>query len=220
MRIAVIQCSQQPDLLSAIARFGMIAIQPGPQDAWQDFDGYVLAGADPMANDALVAATEAGKPVLGFGEGAAVLLGLGLVPGLENNKVAITLSPTSEARGASMRLSRDYQRNAYTRYVQQALVHTLPAPVPLPAFMMSPVLLQEIQEQGLDVFQYCDEQGVVLGEAPFNIAAIANKAGNVMAVLPHLAWHENDDLLLKSMHDYLKKGVFNPVSPLNYYPRR
>lgn len=212
MRIAVIHCSHQPDLHAAILRAGMTPVEPGASDAWLDFDGYVLAGDDSAAHEALIAATETGKPVLGLGEGAGVLLALGLVPGLENHKVGITLTPPSPFLSTSLQLAPNYQRNAYTRYIKPGLTLTLAPSHVLPSFKMSPVLLQEIEEQGLNVFQTTD--------APHQNVAMSNKAGNVMAVLPTLVWDEQADLLLKSMHDTIKKGVFNPVAPLHYYPRR
>ena len=219
MRIALIQCSHEPDVLSAVLRAGMTPVECPANDTLLDMDGYILAGAGSADYSVLITAALQGKPVLGLGAGAGVLLETGLIPGLENNKPAVQLSSHLQT-AAHLRVSDQYQRNAFTRHLTPTTVLPITSTDINLGFAMSPVLLQEIEEQGLNVFQYCNEAGVVVGDAPVNIAAMSNKAGNVMAVLPSLVCEAFSDAVFKSMHDYLKKGVFNQVAPLHYYPRR
>ena len=53
-------------------------------------------------------------------------------------------------------------------------------------------LIKKLEKNKQIVFQYCDERGKVLNKFPINpngavhsIAAISNKEGNVMAMMPH-----------------------------------
>jgi phosphoribosylformylglycinamidine synthase len=92
--------------------------------------------------------------------------------------------------------------------------------------VISPGLLAEMQENGLNVFQYCDAQGKIIDEFPVNpngsidnIAAISNKAGNVMAMMPHPERTEGCDAIFKSMREYIAEGYKQKVEPLHYYPR-
>lgn len=210
MRIALIQASHNPDLTSALARAGLIAVEG-------EADGYIITTA-PTDQSLIIEAALQGKPILGMGDGVAFLLESGLIPGLENNKPAITLAEPASAQATwvHLRLSPLYQRNAFTRHLSPTAILHVPVANANARFVMSEVLLQEIEEQGLNIFQYSNEAGVLTKD----IAALANKAGNVMAALPQLASSEACDPLFKSMHDYIKKGVFNPVAPLHYYPRR
>jgi phosphoribosylformylglycinamidine (FGAM) synthase-like amidotransferase family enzyme len=210
MRIAVIQASHNPDVVSALERAGMMAVEG-------EADGYIITAA-PTDQQFIIEAAAQGKPILGMGEGVSFLLETGLIPGLENNKPAITLTEPAPAQETwvHLRLPHLYQRNAFTRHLSPDTVLHLPVANSKTRFVMSAVLLQEIEEQGLNIFHYCDEAGVSTND----IAALANKAGNVMAVLPQLASSEMSDPIFKSMHDYIKKGVFNPVNPLHYYPRK
>ncbi len=52
-----------------------------------------------------------------------------------------------------------------------------------------------------------------------NIAAISNKAGNVMAMMPHPERTTNGDAIFQSMRDYIAEGHMNKCRPLHYYPR-
>lgn len=56
-------------------------------------------------------------------------------------------------------------------------------------------------------------------EAPEQIAGIANKMGNVLALLPTLLETQQTDLIFQSMRDYIRAGYVQQVAPLNYYPR-
>jgi phosphoribosylformylglycinamidine synthase len=87
-------------------------------------------------------------------------------------------------------------------------------------------LWQELSMQGLGLFQYCDEHGNIVDEFPINpngsyanLAGIANKRGNVLALMPHPERTFAGDPLFRSMHDYIKEGFCPTVPPLNYLPR-
>lgn len=199
----------------------------------------IIAALDPVMLE-IKAQSELGKPILGICNGAQILVETGLVPGLENNKIGMCLAENKrvDRQGniigtgfyntwVHLRLADNFQRNAFTRY----LTHTSMLYVPIAhaegRFVMSEALLQEINVQGLDVFHYCDANGVVDPNFPVNpngslanIAAISNKRGNVMAMMPHPERTSNGDAIFQSMRDYIAEAKLEPVRPLDYYPRR
>ncbi len=109
-----------------------------------------------------------------------------------------------------MRLTDRYQFNAFTRFLTPNHVLHIPVAHGEGRFVIPPALLLEMQTQGLNVFQYCDETGEIVDEFPINpngsmnnIAAISNKAGNVMAMMPHPERTTNGDSIFLSMRDYI-----------------
>ena len=66
------------------------------------------------------------------------------------------------------------------------------------------------------VYRYCDDDGKVVGEFPtnpngsiYNLAAVCNPAGNVMALMPHPERTTNGDPIFSSMKEFIELG--NPV---------
>lgn len=219
-------------VFSAVERAGMIPVA----FSWDDsadklitMDGFIIAGEfseQPAViyplMETIKVQTELGKPLLGIGNGGKWLVGTGLVPGLENNKPAITLIENECAveNPVAIRLSNDYQRNAFTQHLTLKSLLSLPS-LHSSRFIMTAALQQEIEIQGLNVFQYCDALGQVTGQDAANWAALSNKAGNVMAMLPHPEKTPEGDAIFQSMRDYILDGSkIEKTVPLYYYPRR
>lgn len=204
----------------------------------------IIAALDPVMLE-IKAQSEAGKPILGICNGAQILVETGLVPGLENNKVGMVLTENKRVANGKilgtgyynawvhMRLGDEYQRNAFTRHLTPKHILHIPIAHGEGRFVMTPALLQEVKIQGLNVFQYCDAQGQIIDHFPVNpngsvdnIAAIANKAGNVMAIMPHPERTLNGDPIFQSMRDYILDNALQRAEqvkqtvPLSYYPRR
>jgi phosphoribosylformylglycinamidine synthase I len=198
----------------------------------------IIAALDPVMQE-IAAQSAKGKPVLGICNGAQVLVETGLVPGLENNKTAMVLTENKRiAHGKilgtgyynawiNMRLSDNYQRNAFTRNLTCKDILHVPVAHGEGRFVMSEALLKEVENQGLNVFQYCDTAGNIVDSFPVNpngslrnIAAISNKAGNVMAMMPHPERTTNGDAIFHSMREFIAEGQADIVMPLSYYPRR
>lgn len=223
------------------------------RDKLSKMDGYIIVGGfsyEDRSRAGIIAALDpvmqeiadqsaTGKPVLGICNGAQILVETGLVPGLENNKIGMVLTENKRVvdgkilgtgyynAWVNMRLSNQYQRNAFTRYLTPHNILQVPVAHGEGRFIMTPALLKEIEEQGLNVFQYCTQEGEIIDGFPTNpngsmqnIAAISNQAGNVMAMMPHPERTMNGDAIFQSMRDYLVEGRVERVSPLSYYPRR
>lgn len=260
LRIAIIQfpgsnCERETAL--AVKRAGMQPIDflwNEPREQLANMDGYIIVGGfsyedrsyagiiaalDPIMSEIKVQ-SEKGKPVLGICNGAQILVATGLVPGLENNKIGLSLTENKRFCEGKLlgtgyynawvylRLSHHYQRNVFTRYLTQDSLLHVPIAHAEGRFVMSPALWQEIDAQGLAIFQYCDASGHVVPHFPVNpngslhnIAAIANKQGNVMAMMPHPERTAVGDVIFKSMRDsILDQRQMTPTVPLYYYPRQ
>lgn len=206
----------------------------------------IIAALDPIMQH-LKAQSELGKPILGICNGAQILVESGLVPGVENNKVVLALTENKRIKEGKilgtgyyndwiyLRLCEDYQRNAFTQYLSAQDILHIPIAHAQGRFVLSDALLTEINLQGLGLFRYCDAQGQIVDEFPINpngsvanMAAITNKAGNVLAMMPHPERTTNGDAIFRSMHDYIvaQKAQAKPpvgpapIMPLAYYPRQ
>ncbi|OAI46122.1 phosphoribosylformylglycinamidine synthase [Gammaproteobacteria bacterium SCGC AG-212-F23] len=179
-----------------------------------------------------------GKPILGICNGAQILVETGLVPGVENEKVSLALTDNKRIKDGNvlgigyynawihMRVSDQYQLNAFTQHLTPKQIMQIPVAHAEGRFIIPSALLKEIQAQGMNVFQYCDATGAIIDEFPVNpngsvnnIAAISNKAGNVLAMMPHPERTSNGDAIFQSMREYIEKGHVQRVTPLVYYPR-
>lgn len=244
------------ETILAIRRAGMKAVEfmwNEPVNRLEQLDGYVIVGGfsyedrsragiiaalDPVIQ-ALKTESEKGKPILGICNGAQILVESGLVPGLENHKLGLALTENKRTLGNLMmgtgyynawvhlRLSADYQRNAFTRHLKQTDILSVPVAHAEGRFSITPALLDEIKIQGLNVFQYCNQRGEVLDQFPINpngsvdnIAAISNKYGNIMAIMPHPERTINGDPLFTSMREYISTDKIGSEIPLYYYPRQ
>jgi phosphoribosylformylglycinamidine (FGAM) synthase-like amidotransferase family enzyme len=214
-RIAILS-EKSPDAEKtalAILRAGMEPVQWEGGSSLADYSGYVVF--DELGReiiDLLEKQHALAKPILGIGEGVEILLKQGWVPGLENNKVGITtaIHPVAQAH---IRLSAEYQYNAFTRrFLPAAMLSVAPAKK---QFVIAPALLRELEINGLPVFYYCNEKGDLFDI----VAAVSNKMGNAMAMLSCPAESAEWDAIFLSMRDYIREGYKQPLLPLHYYPR-
>jgi phosphoribosylformylglycinamidine synthase I len=276
VRIAIIQfpgSNCERETMLAVKRAGM---QPEEflwnqsREKLAEFDGFVIVGGfsyedrsragaiaalDPVMH-VLKQQNELGKPILGICNGAQILVESGLVPGVENNKLSMSLSENKRVQNSTVlgtgyynawvniRLSDNYQRNAFTKYLTTKNILRLPVAHGEGRFIISPALLTEMQAHGMNLFQYCDEQGNIIDHFPVNpngsidnIAAVSNKNGNVMAMMPHPERTTHCDAIFQSMRDYIAdqspfvlrsvrstrlEGLTTPSATqfLHYFPRK
>jgi phosphoribosylformylglycinamidine synthase subunit PurQ / glutaminase len=189
----------------------------------------IIAALDPVIQE-IKAQSEQGKPVLGICNGAQILVEAGMVPGLENNVFNMALTENKRiANGkvlgvgfyndwVNIRLSKNVKSNAFTSALSAADVIHLPVAHAEGRFIMPGTLLSELNKKGLSAFQYCDAEGNVIDDFPTNpngsidtIAAITNKAGNVMAMMPHPERTLNGDGIFISMRDYITKKHYSII---------
>jgi phosphoribosylformylglycinamidine synthase subunit PurQ / glutaminase len=183
----------------------------------------VIAAMDPVMK-VLAKQAEKGKPILGICNGAQILLECGLVPGVKDDKVVMALTENKRVQDDKVVGTGFYNNWIHMR--QHSLAHAsafnigltqdevlrVPIAHAQGRFVMSSVLLKEINEKGLVAFQYCDGAGDVVDEFPVNpngsvanIAAVTNYAGNVMAMMPHPERTGAGDAIFSSMRDYIEE---------------
>lgn len=242
------------ETILAVRRTGMIPVEFLWNESHiklREMDGYIIVGGfsyedrsragiiaalDPVMQE-IKAQSELGKPVLGICNGAQILVETGLVPGLENNQLGMALSENKRIVDGKILGTGFYnswihlcsrtlnKNNAFTRHMTKESILTVPIAHAEGRFVMPVELVQEIEREGLNVFQYCDAQGNINDNFPvnpngsmLNIAAVMNKAGNVMAMMPHPERTPAGDVIFLSMRDYIKEAKSFQPSFLSYKP--
>jgi len=188
----------------------------------------VIAALDPIMTQIEIEA-EKGKPILGICNGAQILVEGGLVPGLDDHRVGIALTDNKRVKGghvlgvgyyntwANLQMSAPSNRCAFTRHLKTGDWINVPLAHGEGRFVVPDELLEKMISNDQTVFQYCDDSGNVVDEFPtnpngsmYNLAAVCNARGNVMAMMPHPERTENGDAIFSSMKEFIKNG--NPVS--------
>ncbi|MBI2427092.1 MAG: phosphoribosylformylglycinamidine synthase subunit PurQ [Candidatus Kerfeldbacteria bacterium] len=92
-------------------------------------------------------------------------------------------------------------------------------------FLMTDELLAELVRKNLTAFRYSDDAGKVREDFPvnpngalYNLAAVTNPAGNVMAIMPHPERSTAGDPIFSSMREYIEKHAYKAAAPLEYAP--
>lgn len=139
-----------------------------------------------------------GKPLLGICNGAQVLIETGMVPGLKN-KIQMALAPNinplvSGYYTAWVNIKSNNKKNtAFNLLFDKDEVIPIPVAHGEGRFTTKDkTLIKRLTANNQITFRYCDANGKVTGKFPINpngsvhdIAAISNKEGNVMAIMPH-----------------------------------
>ncbi len=212
IQIGMLPFAGVAEMVQQITAIGMQAVDLFLSDP-STLDGFVLLDHTNRL-DPLHAANKAGKPILGLGRGAQCLVEAGLVPGLEDDMVGMHLIEGSSINHQThIKLTDLYQRNVFTTYLKPNEAISVCTDTSY-QFAIPPALLQEIENQGLNVFQYDDG----------TIAAVSNKAGNVLALIAQLNCTQPAHPILLGMRDYIdgiQQHKIKPTKmhPLFYYPR-
>lgn len=167
-----------------------------------------------------------GKPVLGICNGCQILVESGLVPGVEGNKLAMALARNKRVRDGEVLGTGYYnvwvnlkhvapvKRSMFTvNFGENEVIRTQIAHTEGRFTTLFPEIIEKLRGNSQILFRYCDPHGVITESFPvnpngaiFNIAAICNPLGNVMAIMPHL--ERSPELSLKlfsSLRDSLMK---------------
>lgn len=214
----------------------------------ESYDGFVLPGGwsyEDRIRAGVISAQDLimlkikdqakeGKPVLGICNGCQVLAETGMIPGLKD-KIEMALAPNINPMVSGFYCTwtnlkaTTKKKTAFNLNFDENDV--LPIPIAHGEGRFTTIekdLLKNLQANDQIMFRYCDKEGNVEDKFPINpngsmlnIAGIANKKGNVLAMMPHperASWQhqvpeqhsggEKPALGLKifeSMKEYLKK---------------
>jgi len=187
----------------------------------------VIASLDPLIQ-VLKRESEKGKPVLGICNGAQVLVETGMVPGLENYRLAMALDANrrmsdGEVVGTgfyngwvNVKMTANTRRSAFTSAFETGEVMNIPVAHAEGRFVVPPTLLSQLKANDQLLFRYVDETGEADPNFPVNpngsvenLAAVCNPAGNVMAMMPHPERTTNGDKIFSSLREYLHTPFAN-----------
>jgi phosphoribosylformylglycinamidine synthase len=192
----------------------------------------IIASLDPIMQIVQQISAQ-GKPVLGICNGAQILLESGLVPGVIGYRVAMALSMNKRVKDDHVLGTGFYNDWIYIKSIEQqsnsAFLRSLNAdqPIYIPAahaegrFILAEGLLDKLRNKNVGMLQYCDSNGQTKNEFPinpngseYNLAAVCNVTGNVMAIMPHPERTPNGDAIFNSMREYIAEQKYSPSAPL------
>ncbi len=202
----------------------------------RNFDGIMLPGGfsfEDRGRSGVVSAkepilegvrelAEAGKPVLGVCNGAQVLVEAGLAPGFKTEtEMALArnkrISEEGEILGTGFYHTWVYMKSiapkgrcAFNNFEQDLIFH-VPIAHGEGRFTGSKEYIEAIEENQMNVFTYCDQEGNVIENFPINpngsamnIAGLCNTNGNVLALMPHPERTFTSDAIFNSMHKWFE----------------
>ena len=194
----------------------------------------VIASLDPIIN-IIKKESEKGKPVLGICNGAQILVESGLVPGVKNYPLSSSLSNNKriidgEVLGTGyynewvhLLCSVEPEKSTFTQSFNIGETIHIPLAHAEGRFVIPEDLLTVLINNNQVPFRYCDSGGSVVNEFPtnpngsiYNIAALTNRPGNVMAIMPHPERTANGDKIFVSMRNYIESKNKKSVSFLDY----
>ena len=197
----------------------------------------VIASLEPIIS-ILASESKKGKPIFGICNGAQILVESGLVPGTLNNQTSVALADNKRMKSgeivgtgyynawANLRLSVPRTSTAFTRHLSENEIINIPFAHAEGRFIIPDNLLNEMKVNNQTVFRYCNSNGKILSEFPtnpngsdYNLAAISNTSGNVLAMMPHPERTELGDKLFSSMREFIKDSIPQNRGKLSYKPK-
>ena len=179
----------------------------------EKFDGFIIPGgwayedriragviaAKDLIFESIKKESENGKPVLGICNGAQALVETGIIPGLKN-KVEMALAPNKNpfisgyyCTWVFIKNAEEKGRTAFTRAFEKDEIIPIPIAHGEGRYTTKDKsLIEELIKNKQVIFRYSTKDGEIKNEFPtnpngamFSIAALCNKKGNVMAIMPH-----------------------------------
>ena len=198
----------------------------------------VIASLDPVMRE-IKKQSERGKPVLGICNGAQILIESGIVPGLERYQLGASLTDNKRTKDGhvlgtgyynnwtKLFLTVPSRRTAFTRHLLLNQYIHIPFAHAEGRFIMPDELLNELIINQQTVFRYGDDDGKTIDEFPvnpngsmYNLAAVCNPRGNVMALMPHPERTVNGDTIFTSMREYIFENIALDNYSLKYSPKK
>ena len=207
----------------------------------------IIAALDPVIDQIKMQADQ-GKPILGICNGAQILVESGLVPGLENYQIGISLSENKRVKNGQvvgigyfntwiyLKTSFYNDQCAFTRNLKPEEIINVPLAHGEGRFLLKESLLDGLITNNQIPFRYSNSEGDILEDYPtnpngstHNIAAVCNQNGNVMAIMPHPERTTFGDGIFKSMKDFINDGALSKRTLLskeqnnnqiNYYEKK
>ena len=198
----------------------------------------IIASLDPIME---IIKTEAqkGKPVFGICNGAQILVESGLVPGVSDNKTCVSLADNKRIQNGYvvgtgyynewtyLKTSVSSQSNAFTKHLKKDELIYIPFAHAEGRFVIPKNLLTELIKNEQTPFRYSNSSGYVSNQFPinpngsdYNLAAICNTSGNILAMMPHPERTESGDKIFSSMKSYIEEGIQPANKTLNYIPEK
>ena len=185
----------------------------------------IIASLDPIMKQVRIEA-DFGKPVLGICNGAQILVESGLVPGLKDHRLGIAMTDNKRIKNGNvigvgyyniwvnLQMSVPYARCAFTHHLKKSERINIPLAHGEGRFIIPDEILSQMINNDQTVFRYCDNRGNIVDEFPtnpngsvYNLAAVCNPAGNVMAIMPHPERTKNGDVIFSSMKESIKNKL-------------
>ncbi len=189
----IVRWNEEPSALDSFSAY----VIPG---GWS-YEDRVRAGAiaakDPVLGKIRLEAGR-GKPVLGICNGCQILAEAELIPNIFRG-VEVGLAPNTNpfvsgyyCAWVALKVATK-KKNAFTSKLSFGEVVRMPVAHGEGRFVSEDSeVLKRIEEEDLIAFKYSDENGDVVESFPINpngsvlnIAALINRKGNVMAIMPH-----------------------------------
>ena len=196
----------------------------------------VIASLDPIM-ETIKKEAENGKPVFGICNGALILVESGLIPGIKNNQTSIALTDNKRIQDghvvgtgyfnawATLKVSVPSESTAFTRHLEHEEIIYVPFAHAEGRFIIPEDLLNELIKNNQTVFRYCNDDGETLSQFPtnpngsdYNLAAVSNPAGNILAMMPHPERTNLGDKLFSSMREFIKQKISIKNDSLSYSP--
>ena len=196
----------------------------------------VIASLDPIM-ETIKKEAENGKPVFGICNGAQILVESGLIPGIKNNQTSIALTDNKRIQDghvvgtgyynawANLKVSVPSESTAFTRHLKHEEIIYVPFAHAEGRFIIPEDLLNELIKNNQTIFRYCNDDGETLSQFPtnpngsdYNLAAVSNPAGNILAMMPHPERTNLGDKLFSSMREFIKQKISIKNDSLSYSP--
>lgn len=234
-RIAVVQfpgsnCERETKL--ALKRCGLTPVDvmwSASKESLNEYAGFVLVGGFSYEDrlsagviaalspiiDGIKSQAKQGKPVLGICNGAQILVAAGLVPGISRGQIGASLHQNIRVEDGQVLRSTYYNdfcdikpmfldpSHAFTNAFEEGESIHIPFAHAEGRFVIPQDLLNDMIAAKSSLFQY---QGNNPNGSDMALAAISNKAGNVMAMMPHPERVPAGDKIFISMKNYLQRG--------------